>query len=128
MQKVKENGLGLSRVPKDMQNSKKVAKAAIKNDYRAIQFASPELKEDEEVILAAVMTDGRLLQYASPELRNNKRIVMTAIANQPFAIQWASAELRNDEEVILSLTKYASEGEWIHKFPADVFFLQRAPD
>lgn len=42
---------------------------AVAQNWRALQYASEELKKDKEVVLAAVAQDGRALEYASDEVK-----------------------------------------------------------
>ena len=46
---------------------------AVRNDGRALEFASDPLKADREVMLEAVRNDGNALEYASEErVRSSK--------------------------------------------------------
>lgn len=44
---------------------------ALKAVRRALEDASPELRNDKDVALEAVNQNGRALEYASPELQTN---------------------------------------------------------
>ena len=50
---------------------------AVKQDGRALEYASEELRGDREVVLEAVKQDefGSTLQYASPELRGDLQMI-----------------------------------------------------
>ena len=66
------------------------------------------------VILAAVKSNGYALEYASPELRNNKDVVMTAVQNDGHALQFASEELRSDIDVVLAAVQRS--GDWMLEY------------
>jgi len=76
--------------------------AAVAQDGRALEYASPELKADKEVVLAAVAQDGFALEYASEELKADKEVVLAAVAQEWGALEYASAELKADKEVVLA--------------------------
>ena len=77
--------------------------AAVKQDGRAFQYASKELRADRKVVLKAVEEDGGALQYASEELRADREMVLglAAVMNYRLALRYASEELRADREVVL---------------------------
>jgi hypothetical protein len=78
---------------------------AVKQNGRALQFASVELKNDKEVVLEAVKNDGHAFEYASDELKNDKDVVLKAVKNYGYALSSASVELKNDKEVVLEAVK-----------------------
>ena len=53
------------------------------------------LKGDRETVMEAVKQNGRALEYASAELKGDREIVMEAVAQDPRALQYASYKLRN---------------------------------
>merc|ERR1711879_646952 len=50
---------------------------ALKSDGRGLRRAS-DLRGDREVVLAAVKSDPNALEWASPELRNDERLTRAA--------------------------------------------------
>ena len=64
-----------------------------------------ELKSDRDFILEAVKQDGRALRWASVELRDDEELVLEAKRQNGGALRWASAELRDDEELVLEAVK-----------------------
>ena len=55
---------------------------------------------DRGEVLAAVVQDGRALQHASPDLRADLEVVLAAVAQAGCALEHASAALQVDREVI----------------------------
>ena len=55
--------------------------AAVQRDWRALQYASVELRADQGVAMAAVQKGWQALQYASDELRADQGVVMAAITS-----------------------------------------------
>jgi hypothetical protein len=51
---------------------------AVKQDWRALKFASEVLRNDREVVLTAVKQDGYALEYASWKLQNDHDFVVKA--------------------------------------------------
>ena len=53
--------------------------AAVQQRGNALEYASPELKNDKEVVMAAVQQDGEAFQHASPELQNDEDIIVSSV-------------------------------------------------
>ena len=63
----------------EMQGDKDFMLEVVKNDGRALQFASEELKADREVVKAAMKQDLRALQFASEALKVDKNFILEAV-------------------------------------------------
>lgn len=61
-----------------VKDNKGVMLAVVKQDGRALQYASEVLRGDREVVLAAVKQDGRALEYASEVLRGDVQLKVAA--------------------------------------------------
>ena len=48
--------------------------AQVKNNPRALGYASEELRGDREIVLAAVKEDWTMVQFASDELKNDPEV------------------------------------------------------
>jgi len=79
---VQNDGLNLQNASEELKSDPKVLEA-VKQNGRALQFASADLKGDKDVVLAAVQQDGESLQYASQELQRDPEVVLAA-ANPHF--------------------------------------------
>ena len=77
----------------DRPEDRDVVMAAVKHDWRQLQYASAELKDDREIVMEAVKQNGRALKFASAELKGDREIVMEALAKDSKALQYASDEL-----------------------------------
>ena len=75
-------------------DNKEVVLTAVKEDGRALKYASERLKDDKEFILKAVKQDGRALEFASKNLKNDKEVVLTAVKDHGSALEYASAEIQ----------------------------------
>ena len=53
--------------------------AAVKQDGKAIDFASDYLKRNREILMTAIKQDGNALDFASEDLRGEKETVMAAV-------------------------------------------------
>ena len=90
----------------ELRGDKEVVLAAVKNDARALEFASDNLKNDKEIVLTAVQSKGEALKFASDKLKNDKEIVLTAAQNYGSFLQYASEELKNDREFVLTAVRF----------------------
>lgn len=82
-------------------DDKEVMRAAVLNQWHALQFASDRLRDDSEVVLAAVSKNGHALQYASPRLKDNKEVVLAAVLQSDYAYWFASERMRDDKVIML---------------------------
>jgi hypothetical protein len=76
-------------------NNKSALIALVKQDGRALQFASEEMKDNKEIVLIAVKKDGYALQFASERLKDDDEVVSEAIVIFYSALQFASLRLQN---------------------------------
>ena len=70
---------------------------AVKQDWRALEYASADLQGDKDIVVEAVKQYGLALEYASADLKGNKDIVMEAVKQYGKALECASADLQNDK-------------------------------
>ena len=56
-----------------MKNTQKVVLAAVKQNGRALEHASVDMRNNEEVVLAAVQEDSWALQFASDQMKTLKK-------------------------------------------------------
>jgi len=67
-------------------------------DWRALEYASTELKGNRSVVLEAVKQHWFALEHASTELRGDKGIVLEAVKQDGWALQYASSELKGKQD------------------------------
>ena len=77
-----------------MYDNKGAVLEAVKQDGRALQLVSEDLRNDKEVVLAAVKQYGGALKYASENLKNDKEVVLEAVKKSGEALAYASPALR----------------------------------
>ena len=85
----------LKDAPKEVKNNEAIVMAAVKQDWKAIQYAGEEMKNNEAVVMAALKQSWQALQYASEAMKNNEAIVMAAMKQDSGALEHASEELKN---------------------------------
>jgi len=73
---------------------------AVRQNGRALQNASPELRGDRELVLEAVRQNGLALQNASENLQGDRELVLEAVTQDGLALQYASPELKKNIEVV----------------------------
>ena len=69
---------------------------AVKQDGRALEFASEEPRGHRDVVLEAVKQDGRALEFASEEPRGHRDVVLEAVKQNGAALRYAT-----NREVVL---------------------------
>ena len=109
---------------------KNEALSAVRQDGRALKFASDELRNDREVVLRAVVKNKYkwALQYASEELRNDREFFLDAVKRSPYALEYASEELRNDREFFLEAVRQTGDAlEYADEVTLSRSFQQRVP-
>jgi len=102
---VKQNDRALAYASPELRGDKEFVLAAVKEYDRALAYASPELRGDKEIVLAALKHNGIAFLYASDELRGDKEFVLAAVKENEFALGYASVELQSDKEFVLAAVK-----------------------
>jgi len=69
-----------------------VAVAAVKSNWKVLEYFSDSLKNNRKVVLAAIEANGLALEFASQELRMDRDIVLQAVKENIKAIDHISAE------------------------------------
>lgn len=77
---VEMDGMNLQYVGK-LNDDKKIVLTAIKNNPKALEYASSKLQDNIDVVRVAVELDGRALKYASKRLKENKELQALASKN-----------------------------------------------
>ena len=79
---------------------------AVKQDGRALQYASAELKGDREIVMAAVKQNWcalLVLEYASAELQGDREIVMVAVKQNGRALLEYACRAEGSWKVLVPL-------------------------
>jgi tetratricopeptide (TPR) repeat protein len=102
---IKQNGKALEYASEVLRNNREVVLAAVKQDGLALTHASVSLTNDREIVLQAVKQNGRALRIVSEALTNDREIVLEAVKQNGRALTHVSEALRNDREVVLAAIK-----------------------
>lgn len=86
-------------------NEEAIVHAAVKQNFRAFQFASPKMRGLKDIAIKAIKQDGMLLEIASPELRASKDIVLMALKQNGDALAFAPEKLQTDPDVVRAARK-----------------------
>jgi len=70
---------------------------------------------EREIVLAAVRQNGKALRYASDELRADREIVLAAVRQSCWALEYASKDLRADREIVLAAVQQRLITKRCHK-------------
>ena len=101
----------LQHASDDLKDNEEVVLAAViksesTNSWKSFSFASERLRNDPGMAMAAIAKDYRALQYASDEIKDNKDFIITLIKDgYSYILQFASERLRNDKEVVIEAVK-----------------------
>ena len=99
--KVNRDGLYLENVSDRFKNDIYIVLQAIKENIKALQYASHYLKNYKKFILHAIRTNGLVLEFVNDEFKNDRDIVSAAVEQNGHALKYASSELRYDIEINL---------------------------
>lgn len=119
----KINGEFLKFADCSIKSCKEIIIEAVKEDFRAIEYASDDLKNDKDVFLIANDTWGGLisLQHFSESIKGDKDLVLSAVKKNGLALKYASDRLKNDREIVLESVKCKSNSPWALYHSADHF-------
>ena len=74
----------------------------MKKEWRSLQFASSNMRNNREIVMEALRGCGSALEFASPELQNDQEVVLAAVKRSPDALQYASNDIRNNEDIVMT--------------------------
>lgn len=94
------NWRALEYASEDLKDDKEIVAVAMKQDVRALHYASENLKNDKELVIEAVKAIGSMLAVASKSLKDDKEIVFEAVKQDPDALKYASENLKNDKGIV----------------------------
>mmetsp|Transcript_52482 Transcript_52482/g.98475 ORF Transcript_52482/g.98475 Transcript_52482/m.98475 type:complete len:625 (+) Transcript_52482:37-1911(+) len=109
LEAVREKGLNLANVTKDLHDDFRVVMDAVKNDGKAIFYASPKLRTHYRVISEAVQSDWEALIHVPHELRQDRAFMFTAVEDNWRALFFANEELRSDRDLARIAVAQSSE-------------------
>jgi hypothetical protein len=124
LEKLSSDGLLLRELSDEQKRDHEIVLTAIKNNPKAMEFASLEILDDKEFILEAIK-HGFSFEFVSKDLRNDKEFVLDAIKkgnslrlipedDQKFPLEsmkngnilkYLSEELRNDKDIVLAAVR-----------------------
>lgn len=133
--RVMQHGLQIREAPAHIRDDHDVVHAAVRRNWKALEYASERLRADREIVLTAVakgegnalsfvpdllwadslfvmnvvQVDGKLLKRAAPALAGDRAVVKAAILHDWQALEFASAELKADRETLLEALRH---GGW----------------
>jgi hypothetical protein len=73
---------------------------AVRQDWRAIEFASARLQGDREVVREALRQSWRTLEFVSEEIQGDREIMLEAVRQDSVALRYASEALRVDPTLV----------------------------
>ena len=98
---VNSDGMILKNVSNEFKNDIYIVLQAIKQNIKALQYASDDLKNYKKFILNAIRTNGLVLEFVNDDFKNDRDIVSAAVKQNGHALKYASFELQYDIEINL---------------------------
>ena len=98
---VNRDGMILKDVSDEFKNDIYIVLQAIKQNIKALQYASDDLKNYKKFILNAIRTNGLVLEFVIDKFKNDRDIVSAAVEQNGHALQYASDDLQHDVEINL---------------------------
>ena len=94
--------MGASACPSiPVQEDKDIVLAAVKQDWRALKYASATLQADKTVVLTAVMQNGNALQFVGYD-RQDQEIVLAAVTRDGRCVTHATNLLQRDPAIVVA--------------------------
>ena len=81
------------------------ASAAVRQDWSALQFCSPTLREDSDIVREALRGSGSALQFASEKKRADRQFCLEAVLIDGNAYPHVSQRLKNNREIVLAAVR-----------------------
>ncbi|CAE8627627.1 unnamed protein product [Polarella glacialis] len=106
--KCEEFGLQLQNAPAAMKADHDVVIAAVRRNWKALEFASEDLREDLEVALAALECDARAAELVGEALYADRIFVLSAVQKDWSLLRLAAEPLLADPDIVLA----AVQGHW----------------
>eukprot|EP00439_Symbiodinium_sp_Y106_P051932 s2555_g6.t3 len=85
-----------------------IVKEAVANDWRALQFASSEMKKNKEIALVAIEQSWEAVRLFDEELQGDYAIMDAAVSQHGEALRFASETLRANPVLV----RKAAENGW----------------
>lgn len=102
------NGDALRYLPEEMKDDKEVVLAGLKaGDGLQVSGISDRLKSDVDVALTAVKSDNRALQYLTPERRNDERVINACLDGTGAAYEYFGDRFKSDIAIATTMA-----GKW----------------
>merc|ERR1712176_462313 len=99
---VRKDGMLLNRLAARLRADRKIVRAAVRQSWRALDYAAPKFLTDRGMLLLAVAQDGLAISHAAQEMRDDSGVVSAAVQQNWRALQYASSDLRADRDIVLA--------------------------
>ena len=122
IRKVSWNGRRLQDLPRCYRDNADVVRAAVREDSRALMYASDRLRDDKKTIMTAMKkkVHAHILVDVSLRLRDDRDVVLAAVKSLGYyhgadILQYASRRLRSDTDFIRLFLRYTriKALEWV---------------
>ncbi|KAJ1453604.1 hypothetical protein M885DRAFT_567216 [Pelagophyceae sp. CCMP2097] len=96
----------LRDAPDELKSDRACVAHAVERDWKALEFAVLEFREDEEFMeRACAHASGLALKFAGFNLRDNAAVLLAACSQNGFNLQFASAKLKGDRDVVTAAVR-----------------------
>lgn len=105
LDKVAKDYKALAFASDNLKNDYDIALAAVNQNGTAIKIISDKFKKNREIIMAAVKTSGRALEFTDKKFKVDKDVVLAAVQQSGGALEFAPKRLTKDRNIILTAVK-----------------------
>jgi hypothetical protein len=81
-------------------SNKEAMKLAVKQNWRNMVFASPEIKADKLFMNQFIEEHSDIIKYASDDIRNDKDIALKVLTKDGSSLQYFGKKIKEDEEMV----------------------------
>ena len=92
----------------DDEGNRKIARAVLRHNGRALQFMSAALRDDREMVLEAIRQNWFAYTYASLKLRHEPEIILAMIGQHRRALEYVPCDFQGDRNVVMAAVGLAS--------------------
>jgi len=105
---VRQIGWLLKHASDELKDDEEVVRAAIGENYLALQFASDRLQNDSNFILDLVRRNYKQLQIVKTQHKDDYNIILRAIEDSPRAYFFASDRIQNEPSIVYAAVEHCS--------------------
>lgn len=117
--KINNLEINFKDLPKEIQEKREVALAAVRKNPFNYEFLSEEFKNSKSFTLECIGAQWDMVSYLNPVFRSDKEVMLLSIKDDPTTFMFASDDLKNDREIALFAAKCGADLVTLKKYNDD---------